>query len=196
MDTSLVGKTAIVCGSTQGIGKAAAVELADLGANVVLLARNEEALRRLSANCPPIKGKRTVSWWPISSMPRTCVTALPSSLGSAIPPKFSSTIPEAPRWHGDRASVDEFVQGFNNHLLCNHHLVQALVPGMKAASYGRIVNVISTSVKQPIPGLVCRIRFAERSRVGPKRWPPSWDRLASPSTTCLPGFTSTADWLR
>jgi len=51
------------------------------------------------------------------------------------------------------ANTDEFLSAFTNHLICNQVLAQALVPGMKKKSYGRIVNVISTSVKQPLNGL-------------------------------------------
>ena len=51
------------------------------------------------------------------------------------------------------ARTEEFIQAFSNHLLCNHIMVQVVVAGMKKEKYGRIINVISTSVKQPIKGL-------------------------------------------
>jgi 3-oxoacyl-[acyl-carrier protein] reductase len=51
------------------------------------------------------------------------------------------------------ASIEEFTDTFNQHLICNHILVQAVVPGMKQACFGRIINIISTSVKQPLPNL-------------------------------------------
>jgi 3-oxoacyl-[acyl-carrier protein] reductase len=51
------------------------------------------------------------------------------------------------------AEVSEFLAAFNQHLICNHILMQAVVPGMKAAGFGRIINIISTSVKQPLPNL-------------------------------------------
>ena len=56
---------------------------------------------------------------------------------------------------GPAVSTDsaDFSAAFDLHLISNHHIVQALVPGMKERQYGRIINVISTSVKQPIPGL-------------------------------------------
>ena len=52
-----------------------------------------------------------------------------------------------------QADQDEFVEGFKRHLICNHILFRALHTRMKANAYGRVVNIISTSVKQPIPGL-------------------------------------------
>ena len=51
------------------------------------------------------------------------------------------------------AEVNEFTSAFNNHLICNHNLVQCVVEGMKSEGYGRIINIISTSVKQPLPNL-------------------------------------------
>ena len=51
------------------------------------------------------------------------------------------------------AASDDFLQAFNNHLINNQHLVQAVVPGMKIAGFGRIINIISTSVKIPLQGL-------------------------------------------
>lgn len=51
------------------------------------------------------------------------------------------------------ADISEFEQGFKQHIVCNHILAQAAVPFMKSEGYGRIINVISTSVKEPIPGL-------------------------------------------
>jgi 3-oxoacyl-[acyl-carrier protein] reductase len=51
------------------------------------------------------------------------------------------------------ANITEYIDAFNRHLICNQILTQALVPGMKKKKYGRIINIISTSVKQPIVGL-------------------------------------------
>jgi 3-oxoacyl-[acyl-carrier protein] reductase len=51
------------------------------------------------------------------------------------------------------AKTDEFLSAFNNHLICNHILAQACIDGMKNAKYGRIINIISTSVKQPLANL-------------------------------------------
>jgi len=51
------------------------------------------------------------------------------------------------------ASTDQFTQTFNRHLICNHIISTAVIPAMKAAGYGRIINVISTSVKIPLPNL-------------------------------------------
>jgi 3-oxoacyl-[acyl-carrier protein] reductase len=52
-----------------------------------------------------------------------------------------------------QAATEEYLQAFNSHLICNQILVQAVVPSMKASGFGRIINIISLSVKQPVPGL-------------------------------------------
>ncbi len=154
MNLNLSGKYALVGGSTQGIGRAAAIELALLGANVILLARNENALRETFATLDIGKGQHH----------RYLVADY--SDASALGEKITAYLREHPAIHilvnntgGPpsgavlNATTDEFLAAFHNHLLCNHILAQAVVPGMKAEQYGRIINVISTSVKQPIPGL-------------------------------------------
>ena len=193
MDTSLVGKTAIVCGSTQGIGKAAAVELAGIGSSVLLLARNEEALRRVVSELPSDHGQShgfMVADFASAGNVRDCIAEFTRKGNSAEILVNNSGGP--PAGAAIDASVDEFVQAFNNHLLCNHHLVQSLVPGMKAANYGRIVNVISTSVKQPIPGL----GVSNTIRGAVASWAKTLAAELGPFgitvNNVLPGFTSTA----
>ena len=51
------------------------------------------------------------------------------------------------------ANISEFIEGFERHLICNHILAKTLIKGMKDFNYGRIINIISTSVKEPIQGL-------------------------------------------
>ncbi|HSH64503.1 MAG TPA: SDR family oxidoreductase [Bacteroidia bacterium] len=154
MDLNLSGKYALVCGSTQGIGKAVAIELALLGANVILLARNEEKLKKVLGELQQSKEQK-----------HSYITA-DFSDSMQLKEKIEKYIKEHPVIHilvnntggppagtALGATVSEFLQAFNNHLVCNHILVQSLVSGMKGAGYGRIINIISTSVKQPIPGL-------------------------------------------
>lgn len=154
MNLNLEGKKAFVCGSTQGIGKAIAVELSALGTEIILIARNEEKLKQslndlVTANgqkhsyiCTdfsnPVELKKKVENW---IKEHGAVHILINNTGG--PPAGKAI----------DASPEEFVQAFTNHLLCNQVLVQSVANGMKEAGYGRIINVISTSVKQPIPGL-------------------------------------------
>lgn len=154
MNLNLENKKAFVCGSTQGIGKAIAIELSALGAEVVLIARHEEKLKQTLSELNTSKGQKHNYICADFSHP----TILKEKVEGYI--KANGTVHilinntgGPPSGKAIDASLDEFVQAFNNHLLCNQVLVQAVEPGMKEAGYGRIINIISTSVKQPIPGL-------------------------------------------
>lgn len=154
MNLDLTGKYAIVCGSTQGLGFASAVELALLGANVTLVARNEEKLKEAVGRMDttlqqkhgyvvtdfqfPDQVKNAVKKY-IAQHPD--VNILINNTGG---PKPGTAL---------EADVDDYLAAFNSHLICNQIMAQAVVPAMKKAGYGRIVNIISTTVKQPIPGL-------------------------------------------
>jgi 3-oxoacyl-[acyl-carrier protein] reductase len=154
MNLDLSGKTAIVCGSTQGIGKASAIELALLGANVVLVARNEESLKNTLTELDSSKGQKheflAVDFQTPNKL-KEKVDSFVATYGTVhILVNNTGGPPSGMIQH---AKVDEFTQAFNNHLVCNHLLVQALLDGMKKAEYGRIINIISTSVKIPLKNL-------------------------------------------
>ena len=154
MNLNLTGKTALVGGSTQGIGRATAVELALLGANVVLIARNEETLKTTLANLDTTKGQTHHYVVADFSQPGAVLKAVSAHLAQF--PDVHILINNTGGPPGGpliEAKPEEFVQTFHNHLLNNQALVQAVFPSMKRAGYGRIVNIISTSVKQPIVGL-------------------------------------------
>jgi 3-oxoacyl-[acyl-carrier protein] reductase len=152
MNLDLNGKHAFVCGSTQGIGKAAAIELALMGADVTLIARNEARLKSALADLGGT-GKHDYIVADFSD-PNQLKNAIDNYLRKEktihILVNNTGGPPAGPI---AEAKADEFTQAFSNHLLCNHILVQALIPGMKNAGYGRIINVISTSVKIPLRGL-------------------------------------------
>ncbi len=157
MDLSLAGKKALVCGSSQGIGRAAAVELAALGATVTLLARDEDRLRLAAAELPRPHGADAQPHSHLVadfSRPEQVRQAVSSAIDPASP--FHILINNTggpPGGPITEATPEQFLAAFTAHVVCNQILVQALLPGMKAARYGRIINVISTSVKAPIPGL-------------------------------------------
>ena len=153
MNLDLKNKNAIVCGSTQGIGKAIAVELALLGANVTLVARDESKLKTVSSALDSSKGQKhnylVVDFTKPEDLKKKVEEHTKSNsvhilINNTGGPAGGSALD---------AKTEEFTQAFSNHLLCNHILVQAVVPGMKKEKYGRIINIISTSVKQPIKGL-------------------------------------------
>lgn len=153
MNLSLENKTALVCGSTQGIGWASAVALANLGATCVLLARNEDVLQsliqQLSASFRQRHGYLVADF----DRPQTVKEAVESFVAK-YPVHILVNNSGGPNSGAIvTATNDEFINTFNRHLICNHILAQAVIPSMKQAGYGRIINIISTSVKIPLPNL-------------------------------------------
>jgi 3-oxoacyl-[acyl-carrier protein] reductase len=154
MNLDLKNKRAIVCGSTQGIGKAAALELALLGANVTLVARNEQSLKQtkseLSDNGSQLHSYLCVDFNEQAKLKELVEQFIQRNGPVNILVNNTGGPPAGPII---TAKPEEFLSAFNNHLLCNHALVTACLDGMKNSGYGRIINVISTSVKQPLPNL-------------------------------------------
>ncbi|CAM1364261.1 Short-chain dehydrogenase [Tenacibaculum litopenaei] len=150
MNLGLINKNALVCGSTQGIGKATAMLLASEGAAVTLVARNEEKLKAVLEELPNEGQKHSYIVADFSNpaqlkeqleaSPLTYHILVNNTGGPAGGPVFT-------------AEIAAFEKAFTQHLKCNHVLAQAVVPFMKEEGYGRIINIISTSVKQPLDGL-------------------------------------------
>ena len=153
MDLNLAGRHALVCGASEGIGRATARELAALGADVSVMARRAEALEAVVADLPRKPGQRhDVLVADVSRLDalRTRVDALVASRPVHILVNNTGGPPGGPVF---AATAEAFLDAFGQHLLANQALAQAVVPGMRAAGWGRIVNVVSTSVYEPIPGL-------------------------------------------
>jgi 3-oxoacyl-[acyl-carrier protein] reductase len=153
MDISLQKKTAVVCGSTQGIGLASAIELSRLGASCVLIARNEKSLHAalLQLETPlgqqhnylvadfdePLKVKATIEKFVLNEPVHILINNTGGPSGGPIV----------------EAREEEFLNAFNRHVICSHILTKAVIPSMKTSRYGRIINIISTSVKIPLANL-------------------------------------------
>jgi 3-oxoacyl-[acyl-carrier protein] reductase len=153
MDLNLRGKRAVVCGSTQGIGKASAIELALLGASITLIARNEEKLKSVLRELKSSEGQQHDYLVADFSFPDTLKEVLENFSRAAVAHILVNNTGGPPAGLAIEATVDDYLNAFRSHLICNQILVQALTPGMKAQGYGRIINIISTSVKTPIKGL-------------------------------------------
>ena len=153
MDLDLTGKHALVCGASEGIGRATARELALLGADVTLLARRADVLETI-ANELPRKDGQQHGWISADVLETDRLRAQVQALaaGKAVHILINNT-GGPPGGQLNSAESDAFERAFRQHLLANQALVQAVLPGMRAARFGRIVNVISTSVKEPIAGL-------------------------------------------
>jgi 3-oxoacyl-[acyl-carrier protein] reductase len=154
MNLDLKNKKAIVCGSTQGIGKAVAIELANLGASVTLIARNEASLKQTKSELNTSLGQAHSYLCVDFSEHEKLKTLLDAYMQRYAPIHILvNNTGGPPSGPIVSAKTDEFISAFNNHLICNHILAQACIEGMKNAGYGRIINIISTSVKQPLPNL-------------------------------------------
>lgn len=153
MDLRLSEKTALVCGGSKGIGLAAAQALSGLGAHIILMARNQEALgeamKTLTNTVPQAHGFVVADFNDIKDV-RSKVNALVHSRKIDILINNTGGPAGGPIVE---AESDQFLRAFQMHLLCNQIISQAVLPHMKSKGYGRIINVISTSVKQPLKGL-------------------------------------------
>lgn len=154
MNFDLVGKTAIVSGSTQGIGKAAAIELSKMGASIVMIARNEEKLQSSILDLDTSHHQKHSYLVADFSNPTNLKNAIQQYVSNGGKANILVNNTGGPKGGAIKdAPIEEFLSAFNQHLICNHILVQALYPLMKEDGYGRIINIISTSVKQPLPNL-------------------------------------------
>ena len=147
-------KRAFVCGSSKGIGAATAIELSKLGVSIILLARNEESLSGVLAKLDSSRNQEHTYLIADFDDPDELKNKI-TSFVSANPPIHILINNSGGPKPGLilNANVEDFISAFNRHLICNHILVQALVPKMKKAKFGRIINITSTSVKQPIKEL-------------------------------------------
>ena len=193
MNIDLTNKTAIVCGSTQGLGFASAYELSMMGANVVLMARNEQKLQEKLKALDSGKAQAHSYLVADFSDPENVRSAISEfvAAGKSAHILVNNTGGPASGKITD-AKTDEFINAFNSHLICNHILAQALIPGMKAGGYGRIVNIISTSVKAPLANL--GVSNTIRAAVG--NWAKTLANEVAPFgitvNNVLPGLTQTS----
>ena len=173
---NLDGKRALVCGGTSGIGKAAAISLSECGAEVVILSRSASGENTLTCDLEDLDSL-TISVTKEIEKKGNFEILINNSGGPPSGPLIDAT-------------PHDFEKAFRRHVLASQTLVQLILPGMKTANYGRIINIISTSVKEPIPGLgvsnTIRGAMASWSKTMSKELPPSIT-----INNVLPGFTDT-----
>ena len=192
MQLDLSGRHGLVCGASQGIGRASAIELAELGADVTLLARSAEALETVCQNLPRVHASQRHRWHAVDMHDTRALRQVANDIAAANAVHILiNNTGGPPGGPAQSATLDAFETAFRQHLLAGQTLLQAVLPGMRAAVYGRIVNIISTSVKEPIAGL--GVSNAVRAAVA------AWAKtlageLAADGITVnnvLPGYTRT-----
>ncbi|MFO1535044.1 MAG: SDR family oxidoreductase [Thermoplasmatota archaeon] len=191
MDLDLTGRHALVCGASQGIGQAAAVSLASLGATVTVLARNPAklaSLRPILAKAGAPETHMLVADLEDRAGLRSKVAAHVEATGPVhILVNNTSGPPSGPLLD---AKAEDFRKPYGRHLLASHLLAQLTVPGMKEAGYGRIVNVLSSSVREPIVGL----GVSNTLRTAMASWAKTLSKELPPGITVnsvLPGYIDT-----
>jgi len=152
MNLNLNNKNALVCGSTAGIGKATGIALAEEGVNVTLIARNEDKLKATLLELPQHRNHNYIvaDFSKPNELQHKVSEYITQNQGFHILVNNTGGPAGGPVFS---ANINEFENAFTQHLKCNHILTQTLVPFMKEEGFGRIINVISTSVKQPLDGL-------------------------------------------
>jgi len=189
MNMNLTGKRAFVCGSTQGIGHAVAVALTALGAETILIARDEE---RLKAVISEMGGKHSYIAADFDNpdlLKQKADDFIAENGPVHILVNNTGGPPSGPIVS---AKKEEFLKAFNNHLVCNHVLAQSVIEGMRKERFGRIINIVSTSVKQPLPGL----GVSNTIRAAVANWAKTWanevGQYGVTVNNVLPGATSTS----
>lgn len=153
MDLNLSGKNALVCGSTAGIGLASAIELSALGATITLLGRNEEKLQNTLSLLSTSAGQRHGYLVADLSDPASLKDKIGQQLSNTTFHILINNTGGPPPGQAIDADFSDFLSAFKMHLGSSQTITQMLVPKMKSSGYGRIINIISTSVKIPLAGL-------------------------------------------
>lgn len=188
-------RSALVCGASQGIGRACALELARLGAEVTIIARDEAALKNVVGELPtpgaqPVRHGYLVADFADASGVSAKVAAHLAAKGPCHILVNNTGGPHSGAIYD--STPGEFLDTFSKHVICNQLLVQAVLPGMKQAGFGRIINIISTSVIQPIRGL----GVSNTIRGAVAQWGRTMAAELGPFgitvNNVLPGYTDTA----
>ena len=188
---ALAGRHAIVCGASAGIGRATALALASAGAELTLVSRSADKLAELANECIE-RGSPAAHVVPIDLEDGRAIDGvIPRHIGENGPIHIlvnnAGGPPSGPLLD---ASDEDFLKPLRRHLFAAQRMVRHCLPGMEASGYGRIVNIVSTSVREPIANLgvsnTVRGAMAGWSKTLASELPP-----AVSINNILPGFTDT-----
>ena len=166
MNNSLLGKRTLVGGSTQGIGLAIAKQLAADGATVILLARNEEKLQKVLENLPNTEG--VIHQYLVADFSdfEHFKTVISDFFTTNTVDIVVNNTGGPPAKAAVETTIEDFQKAFEMHLLANHFLATKAVEGMKTKGWGRIVNVLSSTIKQPKVNMI----LSNSIRAGVANW--------------------------
>ncbi len=193
MNLELTGKHALVCGGSAGIGFAAALELAELGADVTLIARSQQKLDKALAALPGQKdpARRHAALSADAADPVALGKRIDAVVAAHPVHILINNSGGPPGGPAHSAPADAYLDAFRQHLLAAQALVQATLPGMRDAGWGRIINVVSTSVREPIANL----GVSNTVRGAVAGWAKTLSRELGPHgitvNNVLPGYTRT-----
>ena len=191
MNIDLTGKHALVCGASRGIGRATAEALAELGARVTVVARSRDQLEVVAGQLAGGSARQHHALATDFSSPEKAAADVSTHLQTHPAQILVNNAGGPPPGPIAEAEAEAFLAGFRTHLVCNQLLVRATLPGMRAGGYGRILNIISTSVYEPIVGL----GVSNTVRAAVAAWAKTLSRELAPEgitvNNVLPGFTAT-----
>ena len=191
MTVSLKGRFALVCGASRGIGLACAERIAGHGASVLLVARDEERLARVVEGLNRDFGQSHRYLAADLSQLEVAISRIEKALADQPVEILINNTGGPPPGPILEADWDAFLDGMRAHLAVNHMLVKRCLPGMRASGYGRIVNIVSTSVREPLPGL----GVSNTVRAAVAAWAKTLAGELGPEgitiNNVLPGFTDT-----
>jgi len=192
MDLDLKGRNALVCGGSKGIGQAAAIELSRLGANVTVLARDANALNETLGAMARVAEGQDHDFLAADLMDTEELASRIRLLAEVRPIHILvNNTGGPPGGPIVEAEPDAFLRAFRQHVIASHVITQRLLPGMRKAGYGRVINVLSTSVKQPIDGL----GVSNTIRAAMANWSKTLSQEVGPwgitVNNILPGATAT-----
>lgn len=150
MDLGIGGKVVVVAAASQGLGRACAHALAKEGARVAILSRRQEELDKVA---------REIG----AALPLACNLAVAAEIEAAVEKVKAQLGPVSilvnncggpPAGTFDSITESQWAESFEQVFLSALRLTRAVLPMMRAARWGRIINIVSSSVEQPIPGLI------------------------------------------
>ncbi|MEO6721701.1 MAG: SDR family oxidoreductase [Ferruginibacter sp.] len=154
MEVSLKGRKALVGGGSRGLGKAIAMQLAESGATVTIMARNEEKLKALVATLPTPFGQQhnylAIDFTDLEKFKSIVATYFQNHQIDIL---INNTNGPSAGGALDK-NVDDYQQAFDLLFKTTVFLTMEAIPGMRNRNYGRIINLASISVKEPLQNLV------------------------------------------